>query len=191
MTRYALLCFRFGTLIRVVFNVVLGYNSGTDVDLATVKTQNKVNIALPSLPPEVQRVGGIDHHREGVHRRKPAVADREKVRDASIGCIHSYQPCRTTSGSRADAEAAVRLGIYWNNAFPDVQCRGDYPSPIRAAIERHIRPGDLTRIRRPLDWFGLNHYSPVYVKAHATSMLRYDFADKPADETLKKGMLGA
>src|SRR5580693_8265218 len=33
------------------------YELGTDVDLATVKTQNKVQLALPQLPPEVQRVG--------------------------------------------------------------------------------------------------------------------------------------
>ncbi|HLW77093.1 MAG TPA: efflux RND transporter permease subunit, partial [Bryobacteraceae bacterium] len=33
------------------------YELGTDVDLATVKTQNKVNLALPQLPPEVQREG--------------------------------------------------------------------------------------------------------------------------------------
>jgi hydrophobe/amphiphile efflux-1 (HAE1) family protein len=33
------------------------FELGTDIDLATVKTQNKVNLALPSLPPEVQREG--------------------------------------------------------------------------------------------------------------------------------------
>ncbi len=33
------------------------YELGTDIDLATVKTQNKVNLALPVLPPEVQREG--------------------------------------------------------------------------------------------------------------------------------------
>ena len=33
------------------------FELGTDIDLATVKTQNKVNVALPSLPPEVQREG--------------------------------------------------------------------------------------------------------------------------------------
>ena len=33
------------------------YQLGTDIDLATVKTQNKVSIALPLLPPEVQRQG--------------------------------------------------------------------------------------------------------------------------------------
>ncbi len=33
------------------------FELGTDVDLATVKTQNKVSVALPQLPPEVQREG--------------------------------------------------------------------------------------------------------------------------------------
>src|SRR5262249_50422900 len=40
-----------------VLTVDVTFELGTDVDLATVKTQNKVNLALPSLPPEVQRVG--------------------------------------------------------------------------------------------------------------------------------------
>src|SRR5713101_4983535 len=40
-----------------VLTVDVTFELGTDIDLATVKTQNKVNVALPSLPPEVQRVG--------------------------------------------------------------------------------------------------------------------------------------
>src|SRR4030095_4142593 len=33
------------------------YELGTNIDLATVKTQNKVSVALPLLPAEVQREG--------------------------------------------------------------------------------------------------------------------------------------
>ena len=51
---------------------------------------------------------------------------------------------------------------------------------MRPAIEPHIQPGDMARICRPVDWFGLNHYSPVYVKAQADSMLGFDFGEKPA-----------
>ena len=39
------------------FTIDVTYELGTDIDLATVKTQNKVNLALPILPPEVQRQG--------------------------------------------------------------------------------------------------------------------------------------
>src|ERR1700704_1811059 len=40
-----------------VLSIDVTYELGTDIDLATVKTQNKVNLALPLLPPEVQREG--------------------------------------------------------------------------------------------------------------------------------------
>src|SRR2546425_666958 len=40
-----------------VLTIDVTFELGTNIDLATVKTQNKVNLALPSLPPEVQRVG--------------------------------------------------------------------------------------------------------------------------------------
>ena len=105
---------------------------------------------------------------------------RHGVPDASIGCIHNYQPCRPFGTGDADAAAAARLSTYWNNAFPDPQCRGEYPSSLRTAIAPHIQPGDMARICRPVDWFGLNHYSPVYVKAEATSMLGLKIGDNPA-----------
>ncbi len=40
-----------------LLTVDVTFKLGTDIDTATVQTQNKVNLALPSLPPEVQRVG--------------------------------------------------------------------------------------------------------------------------------------
>ena len=35
------------------------FKLGTDPDTATVQTQNKVNVALPRLPPEVQKQGVV------------------------------------------------------------------------------------------------------------------------------------
>src|ERR1700704_4172456 len=40
-----------------VLTVDVTFELGTDIDLATVKTQNKVSLAQPLLPPEVQRQG--------------------------------------------------------------------------------------------------------------------------------------
>jgi hydrophobe/amphiphile efflux-1 (HAE1) family protein len=37
--------------------IIVTFNLGTNPDTATVQTQNKVNVALPRLPPEVQRQG--------------------------------------------------------------------------------------------------------------------------------------
>src|SRR5262245_9111046 len=40
-----------------VLTIDVTYDLGTNVDTATVQTQNRVNLALPQLPPEVQREG--------------------------------------------------------------------------------------------------------------------------------------
>jgi beta-glucosidase len=103
---------------------------------------------------------------------------RERVPDSSIGCVHNYQPC--LASTPADAHAAERCDAYWNRAFPDPQCLGAYPELMRGEIEPYTRSGDIARIHRPVDWFGLNHYSPVYVKA-AENVLGFVLGDKPAD----------
>ena len=42
-----------------------------------------------------------------------------------------------------------------------------------------MQAGDLARIHRPVDWFGLNHYAPVFIKADASARLGFTFGDKP------------
>ena len=55
---------------------------------------------------------------------------------------------------------------------------------MRPAIAPFVQPGDLSRICRPLDWFELNHYSPVYVKAQPASVLGFGFGENPAGAAL-------
>ena len=65
-------------------------------------------------------------------------------------------------------------------AFPDPQCLGAYPSSLRRRSSRIRAAGDLARICRPLDWFGLNHYSPHLRKGDAGARLGFGFGEKPA-----------
>lgn len=104
-------------------------------------------------------------------------AVRERVPGSLIGAIHNYQACLPSTP--ADAHAAEICDAYWNKAFPDPQCLGSYPLLMRAAIEPHMQAGDLARIQRPLDWFGLNHYGPKYVKAESSSRLGFGFGENP------------
>lgn len=104
---------------------------------------------------------------------------RACVRGASIGAIHNRQPCQPAT--LADADAARRLDAYWNDAFPHPQCLGFYPAELAEEMQPYVKGGDLARICRPIDWFGLNHYSPIYAKADPQSPLRFAFADAPPD----------
>jgi beta-glucosidase len=105
---------------------------------------------------------------------------RASVQHASLGAIHNRQPCFPASPSSDDVAAALRLAEYWNDAFPFPQHFACYPAHLAEAIEPYIKPGDMARIARPLDWFGLNHYSPHYIKAER-NVIGATFAAPPAD----------
>jgi beta-glucosidase len=105
---------------------------------------------------------------------------REQVAGASIGSIHNMQPSRPVHPTPADQKAAAILDDIWNRAFADPQMIGDYPASLRGGIDLHLRDGDMQRICRPIDWLGINHYSPIYAKAEGASPLGFAWADAPA-----------
>lgn len=106
---------------------------------------------------------------------------RAGVAKASIGAIHNMQPSRPVQPVAPDRAAAAILDDFWNRAFPDPQILGDYPTSMERGIEPHREAGDMERIRRPVDWLGINHYSPIYAKADPASPLGFAWADAPLD----------
>ncbi len=132
----------------------------------------------------VRDTTGVDTLHKAIHHvnlAHGAAVDRLRavVPACSIGCVHNYHPCRPVTP--ADTQAAERFHAYWNFAFPDPQCLGSYPPALQAAIAPFMQDGDLDRIQRPVDWFGLNHYGPIYAKADANARLGFDYGEKPAD----------
>ena len=106
---------------------------------------------------------------------------RSVVERASIGAIHNRQPCYPSSAKPEDKEAALRFAEYWNDAFPYPQHFAYYTPALADAIEPYLKPGDMALIARPVDWFGLNHYSPHYIRADAGNWLGCTFGAPPAD----------
>lgn len=121
----------------------------------------------------------VIHNVNRAHGRAVEVI-RATVAGASIGAVHNVQPCVPASDSAADREAALIFGQYWNNAFPDPQIDGRYPPLLADAIAPLISDDDMTVIKQRVDWFGLNHYSPIYVKADAGSVIGCGFGPAPA-----------
>jgi beta-glucosidase len=107
---------------------------------------------------------------------------------AAIGAIHNMQPSRPIGPTAEDAAAALLLDAYWNRAFPEPQLLGHYPPELARLMEPVIKPGDLDRIRRPVDWFGLNHYSPIFARADAKAPLGFAWADAPP--TVRRSPIG-
>ena len=131
---------------------------------------------LRDLPAYMQAI----HH---VNLSHGAAVDvlRNLVPQASIGSIYNRQPCHGLTDTAADATAAAMLDACWNGAFPDPQLLGHYPAPLLPYIEPYVKPGDMAAICRAADWFGVNHYSPIFARAEASAPLGFAWADAPPD----------
>ena len=106
---------------------------------------------------------------------------RALVPGAHIGAVHNRQIVLPEHGKAENLEAAALLDEHWNGAFPDPQLLGHYPPRLAEAIEPYVLAGDMARICRPVDWFGLNHYGPIFARAAPDWIWGYAWGDGPID----------
>ena len=106
---------------------------------------------------------------------------RALVPGCAVGAVHNRQPAFPRNDTPEDRVAATYLDAAWNLVFPDPQFLGRYPALLADAFEPHMQAGDLARICRPVDYFGLNHYSPIYAKADPDGQLGFGWTDAPPE----------
>jgi beta-glucosidase len=82
-----------------------------------------------------------------------------------------------------DAVAAGILDACWNRLYSDPQLLAEYPPELLDGVQEFIQAGDMARIAQPIDWFGLNHYCPIYARADK-GPLGFAWADAPHDVPL-------
>ncbi len=101
---------------------------------------------------------------------------------AQLGAIYNRQLCVPISNAPADAVAANVLDACWNRLYADPQILAEYP-PELPDVQEFVQAGDMARIAQPIDWFGFNHYCPIYARADPGT-LGFAWADAPHDVPL-------
>ena len=87
---------------------------------------------------------------------------------AMIGTAFNMAPCEPAGDSEADAAAAERWHALVNLWYLEPALRGRYPDafvdgpPLEAM---GVRGDDMERVRAPLDFLGINHYTRTLVRA--------------------------
>ena len=69
------------------------------------------------------------------------------------------------SDDEADVGATKLFDALWNGMFIEPMLLGRYPVDLLPLVEDVIQDGDLTTIRQPLDFYGVNYYNPMRVGA--------------------------
>lgn len=83
-----------------------------------------------------------------------------------VGLVLNAHSVYAGSDSAADQEAAARAFDFHNGVFFGPVFKGEYPERFLSALGHRmpqIEPGDMETIAQPLDWWGLNYYTPMRV----------------------------
>jgi beta-glucosidase len=79
-----------------------------------------------------------------------------------IGLVVNLEPKYPASEKEADVAATRRADAYMNQQFLDTAILGRYPAELCEIFGEawpDFPPDDMTLIRQPLDWIGINYYT--------------------------------
>lgn len=148
--------------------------------LAGALIRNMMNLAfVPSknlfdIPGEVLAQQAIEAHHLLLAHAKAIEIYRSMNQDGHIGITLSISPTYPETDTEADKTAArIEDGLH-NRWFLDPVLTGHYPEDILALYSAHadigVQDGDMELIRQqPVDFLGVNYYSPTRVRARIDS----------------------
>ncbi|MBT9445442.1 MAG: beta-glucosidase [Hyphomonadaceae bacterium] len=127
-------------------------------------------------------LGPVIHH-ENLAQGRAIQALRAARNDLRIGTTLALMPSRAEGGvaALANRPAAEGFDALWNGAFLDPLLRGAYPEGALATIGAALQADDLAITKQPVDFIGVNYYSPAYIKLDLSSPSRIAAGAPPAD----------
>ena len=81
-----------------------------------------------------------------------------------VGTATNHIPVWPTTDGEADRAAAGLVDVLWNRLFTDPILLGRYPEPFGDTMPGPVED-DLALIAQPLDFYGVNYYNPIGVRA--------------------------
>ncbi|WP_458242965.1 GH1 family beta-glucosidase [Streptomyces sp. MAI_2237] len=110
------------------------------------------------------------HHLNLAHGKAVQALRAELPGDAQTSITLNIHHVRALTDRPEDVDAARRIDALANRVFTGPQLLGAYPEDLIADTSRltdwsFVEDGDLSAIQQPLDFLGVNYYSPTLVSA--------------------------
>lgn len=96
-----------------------------------------------------------------------------------LGTVVNAQPCVAPPAIRGAEAAALVWDAVWNRSCLDPLFRGAYPDILESSFAPLVRDGDLAEIQQPVDFLGLNYYSPMYQQPDPNGLFGTNFGPAP------------
>lgn len=137
-----------------------------------------LGVHAPGLT-DASRLGAVIHH-QNLAQGLAIQALRAARSDFTIGTTMALMPSRAARGvTPLNKVAASGFDEIWNGAFLDPLFRGAYPGAAQDLVRDVVRDGDLASTRQPIDFLGVNYYSPAYMRFDASAPSFVAPADPP------------
>ena len=131
----------------------------------------------------------------GQHRAHGLAVQAIKAQrpDLPVGIVLNTQAIRPASDSAADQAAADRHHQFHNGLFLDPLFNGVYPDEVVSALGNHLPQNweaDMAAIQQPLDYWGLNYYTPEYITDSVDPQAPYPTTQTISRKNVKRTDIG-
>ncbi|HKD22910.1 MAG TPA: family 1 glycosylhydrolase [Rhizomicrobium sp.] len=123
-----------------------------------------VGLGAPGLK-DAALLGPVTHH-QNLGQGLSIQALRAHGKDFKVGTTMALAPSRAEGPwwHFGNLLPAYAFDAIWNGAYLDPLFKGSYPWVARSFIEPAVKDGDMAVTRQPVDFLGVNYYSPTYIK---------------------------
>ena len=110
-------------------------------------------------------LGPVTHH-QNLGQGLAIKALRAARGDLKVGTTMALAPSRAEGPwwHVRNLLPAYAFDAIWNGAYLDPLFKGSYPWVARSFLEPSLKDGDMVVTRQPVDFLGVNYYSPTYIK---------------------------
>jgi beta-glucosidase len=110
-------------------------------------------------------LGPVTHH-QNLGQGLAMQALRARRHDLKVGTTMALMPSRAAGPWWAlrNILPAHAFDAIWNGAYLDPLFKGSYPWLIHSLIDDVVKPGDFAITKQPVDFLGVNYYSPTYLQ---------------------------
>jgi beta-glucosidase len=110
-------------------------------------------------------LGPVTHH-QNLGQGLAINALRATRPDLRIGTTMALMPSRPEGPwwHVLNDVPAYAFDSVWNAAYLDPLFRGGYPLAMQNFVDAYVKDGDMAITKQPIDFLGVNYYSPTYIK---------------------------
>jgi beta-glucosidase len=142
---------------------------------------------------DARAAGVVIHHLNLAHGRAVTAFRAAEVK-GGIGPCLQLAPCYPADPNEEAVAAARTADVMENALYLDPLLKGRYPglskldSQLAAGLRAAIRDGDLTAVSAPVDFLGVNYYTPVVVDRHGQSLQRHPLSAAGWQQIYPRGL---